>query len=167
MTKKKRQSAGQYVRSVAKSFEGGNGNGQQRRASDSHKGIRWSLLASIAVCLSVVGPYVSTFLGGYEKAEHAREQIVAIYQVIGTIARTQAWSSVSAIKTEKTVAENRATDCDIKIANGEHLSVMEMQACAKWKSDAVDASRRYDKAYDDASKIGKPTTNAPPEEKAP
>jgi len=147
MAKKKKPTPRQYIRSVAQSFDTGSSNGHSRRASDSHKGVRWGLYASIAVVLSVIGPYVSSFLGGYEKADHARQEISKVYRAISSLSRSMAWMSVASIKTEKTVAENRATDCDIKIANGEHLSIMEMQACAKWKSDAKDADTRYANAY--------------------
>lgn len=109
--------------------------------------LRLSTLATVASIYAVVGPLFAGWLGNFEKVDHARAAIAAIYEQLGALARNQAWQSAQQIKTEANVAGNRVTECDVKNDRGEKMTPLERQACARWRADAEDAQRRYQRAY--------------------
>jgi hypothetical protein len=113
--------------------------------------LRLSTIATVAGIYAVAGPLISSWLGGFERADHAKQEVAKIYRLIAGISRNLAWNSAAAIKTERTVAGNRATDCDIKVDRGEKLTDLERQSCKRWREEEADANVRYQKAFDAAT----------------
>lgn len=97
-------------------------------------------LSTLAVLVSIVGgvwPLVMMVADRFETRAHAE-------QVEANLRRDLAWQTVQALRMEVTVSRNRVNDCDIADQKRDTMSLLERAACAQYRAELVDATRRYD-----------------------
>lgn len=124
-----------------------------------HPIVTWSGIAALIGVMVSLGPAalwaVNYYVPRYEAAATEAQLRAVITDVQKKADRNLAWSSVQAIKTEISVANNRTNDCEIREEKREKMSALEHTTCNDYRAALNDALARFENAKRTALELSK------------
>lgn len=120
------------------------------RTWTNHPLVSLGTIATLVTIIVAVAPFVFGWLKNFDTVEDAKRREDHLLALIvahqANDIRVSAWASLQAIKNEQVALRNRVNDCDIRLEKRETMSPLERQACAQYRAENEDATRRFNEA---------------------